>query len=191
VGQVAEGKPSTFYDCDLMFFKGYSHVVVGTDDQAYYCDTDHTSVDNASDGQPPDNDGDGNWTLYDEDGSLGAAWAEAVAYENDSTGFLLASNDLTNEDGDSAYIKYLAYVQTTSGGTAGRSDQPQYYPESFKAALATRLAAEMCLDAKDYERRTWLLKEYEALAKPGAWAAQNTHKDRTRPLTVFERRTQG
>jgi hypothetical protein len=46
----------------------------------------------------------------------------------------------------------------------------------------------MALDSKDYERRMRLLQEYETLAKPGAWAAQNTHKARTKQTTVFEAR---
>jgi len=195
VAQVLEGDPGKDValnrDPEVLFFQGYSHVVAGSDDQAYYCNTDHTSVDDTADGQPPDDDGDGNWTLYSTDGSLGAAWAEDVAYEYDSTGFMLATNDLTNADGNSAYIRYIAYVQTTALGVAGRSDQPVYYPESFKNALATRLAAEMCLDAKDYERRTWLLKEYETLAKPAYWTVQNRHRARIKYITAFEARTRG
>lgn len=180
-------KPTMDRDPELLFFKGYSHVVVGSDDQAYVCSADHTS---ATSTKPVSGaDWATKWTLYSTDGSLGATWAASVAYKVNRTAFMLASNTLTNEDGDSAYIRYLAYVQTTSGGTAGRSDQPQYYPESFKNALATRLAAEMALDSKDYERRVRLLTEYEQVAKPGAWAAQNTHKGRTKQTTVFEART--
>jgi hypothetical protein len=195
VKQLAEGDQSKEesaqpgYRCEVLHFKGYSHTVVGSDGLVYYCDTDHTSVDDTTDGQPPDGDGDGNWTLDATEELEGAAWAAGVAYEYDSTGLMLASNDLTNEDGTAAYIKYVAYVQTTSGGTAGRSDQPQYYPESFKNALATRLAAEMTLDAKDYERRRMLLDEYERLAKSAYWHVQNRHKDRVRKTTVFEART--
>lgn len=186
---VEEGDKSKWQPCEMLFFKGYSHVVAGSDDQAYYCDTNHTSVDDTTDGQPPTDDGDGNWTLYDTDGSLGATWVAGTAYKTAATAWLLATNHLTNDDGDSAYIEYLAYVQTAADGTAGRSDQPLYYPESFKNALATRLAAEMCLDGKDYERRTQLLREYENLAKPSYWSSQNTHKAPPRNLTILESRT--
>jgi len=183
VKQCAQGVPSQGFDCELLHFRTYSHVVLGTDDQAYYCNTNHTSVDDATDGQPPGDDGDTNWTLYDEDGSLGADWAAGVAYKYQATGHLLATNDLTDEDGESAYIQYLAYVQ------AARSDEPAYYPENFKNALATRLAAEMCLDAKDYERRRRLLEEYQVLAKPDVWHVQARHKDRIKKTTVFDART--
>lgn len=193
VAQMSEGDPnkeaSLDRDPEILHFKDYSHVVVGSDDQAYYCDTSHTSVDNTADGQPPDDDGDANWTLYDTDGSLGEVWYAGVSYKYSATGLLLATNTLTNTDGDSAYIKYLAYVQTTNAGIAGRSDQPAYYPESFKNALATRLAAEMCLDSKDYERRLRLLEEYESIAKPAYWLVTNRHRDRNKKLTAFERRT--
>lgn len=191
--QLAEGDPTRKcgYDRDpeVLHFKGYSHVVCGGDDQAYYCDTDHTSADDSSDGQPPDDDGDENWTLYNTDGSYGAAWAAGVAYENDSTGPMLATNTLTNTDGDSAYIQYVAYTQTTNLGVAGRSDQPQYYPAAFANAFATRLAAEMCIDSKDYERRLRLFAEYEELAKPALWRMEARHKSRTRRYTAFEART--
>jgi hypothetical protein len=180
VKQVYEGNKSKWTPCEMLQFKGYSHVVVGTDGQAYYCSTGHTAAT-----QPPA----ANWTLYSADGSMGATWVTGTVYKASATGWMLATNHLTNEDGDSAYIEYLAYVQTTSGGAAGRSDQPAYYPESFKNALATRLAAEMTLDGKDYERRTQLLREYENLAKPAYWASQNTHQEPPRAATVFERRT--
>lgn len=171
------------FRCELLHFLDYSHVVCGDDEQAYYCSTSHTSVDDSKDGQPPTDDGDGNWTLYSADGSVGGTWVAGVDYKNKATGILLASDDLTNEDADGAYITYLAYVQ------AARSDHPVYYPESFKNALATRLAAEMCLDAKDYERRCRLLEEYEKLAKPAAWSAENTYKDRVAKLTLLQKRT--
>lgn len=193
VAQMVEGDPNAKAaldrDPEILHFKDYSHVVVGDDDQAYYCDTNHTSVDDTADGQPPDDDGDGNWTLYSTDGSLGETWYAGVAYKYNATGLFLATNTLTNADGTSAYIKYLAYVQTTSGGTAGRSDQPAYYPESFKNALATRLAAEMCLDSKDYERRLRLLEEYEAIAKPAYWQVANRHRDRIKKTTLLDART--
>lgn len=193
VAQVSEGDPGKEAvldrDPEVLHFQDYSHVVAGDDDQAYYCNTSHTSVDDSSDGQPLDDDGNGNWTLYSTDGGLGETWYEGVSYKASATGLLLATNTLSNTDGDSAYIQYLAYVQTTADGVAGRSDQPAYYPESFKNALATRLAAEMCLDSKDYERRLRLLDEYESLAKPAYWHVANRHRDRIEKLTAFERRT--
>jgi len=184
-GQVEEGNVTKKYDCELLFFRSYAHVVAGSDDQSYYCDTDHTSVDDSSDGQPPDDDGDGNWTLYTTDESDGAEWAEDVAYLSDATGWMLATNDYSNEDGDSAYISYLAYVQ------AAFADEPAYYPEAFKNAFATRLAAELALDAKDYERRRRLLEEYEQLHKPRCWSVQQGKAYVPRPKTALERRISG
>ena len=182
--QLLEGRPDpeNGFDCEVIDFSAYSHVVLGDDEQAYYCSTSHTSVDDTSDGQPPGDDGNGNWTLYSTNGGLGAAWAASVAYKNAATGKMLATNQLTNDAGTSAYIKYLAYVR------AARSDQPANYPANFKNALATRLAAEMALHAKDYKRRTQLLTEYEVLAKPGYRQVQNRHRDRVKQLTVFEKR---
>lgn len=196
VKQVAEADHlkdealNTGYRCEVLFFKDYAHVVVGSDDGQYYCTTAHTSADDSADGEPPDDDGNGNWIVFDEDVASwveidAAAWAEGLAYKASGTDSLLATNDLTNEAGDSAYIKYLAYVR------AGRSDQPQYWPESFANAFATRLAAEMAQDSKDYERRVSLLQEYERLAKPAAWSAENWHKAAGRPKTAFERRLTG
>ena len=187
VAQVDEGNPtrkgSYGRDPEVLHFAGYSHVVAGTDDQAYYCDTNHTSVDDSSKGQPPDDDGDENWTLYSANGGYGAPWAAGVAYQYNATGPMLATNALTNVDGDSAYIRYVAYAR------AGRSDQPQYYPKNFSNALATRLAAEMAENTKDYKRRRDLLEEYELLAKPGHWRVENRHKVGSRHITIFEART--
>jgi len=182
--QVAEGNRKKQFDSEVLFFRNYSHVVVGTDGYAYYCSTAHLSADDTDDGQPPDDDGDGNWTLYsDEDASLGAQWAEEVAYLTANTAWMLGSNDFSNDDGDSAYIKYSGYVQ------AAFADEPAYYPEEFKNAFACRLAAEMALDSKDYERRRRLLEEYETLHKPACWSVQQGKTYIARPKTVFERRS--
>jgi hypothetical protein len=177
------GRVLTGHECEVLHFKGYAHTVVGSDDNVYYCSTAHTSVDDSSDGQPPDDDGDSNWTLDSTELMDGATWQEDVSYLADGTGPMLAGSVLNNDAGTGAYIRYVAYVQ------AGRSDQPQYYPEAFINAFATRLAAEMCLDSKDYERRRQLLQEYESLAKPAYWHVENRHKGRTRHYTAFERRT--
>jgi len=183
--QVAEGNPEKTFPQDTMLFHGYSHVVSGSDGQAYQCQTNHTSVDDANDGQPPGNDGNSNWTLYDTDGSLGATWYESVAYKTNRTAWLMASNHFSNEDGDGAYIRYSRYVQ------AGVSDMPQYYPSVFKNCFAARLAAEMAQDSKDYERRLRLLDEYENHHKIECWSVQYGNKHVDRPKTVLERRRGG
>ena len=191
VAQVDEGNPlqpvTMDRDPEVLFFKDYSHTVVGSDGNVYYCKLNHTSAD----ANKPITGASYStyWTLDSTETLEGATWAADVAYKTARTADLLATNTLSNAAGTSAYIKYLAYVQTSNAGVAGRSDQPAYYPESFKAALATRLAAEMALDSKDFERRQRLLQEYEAMAKPEHWRQENRHKARSRPLTVFERRT--
>jgi len=183
IGQIDEGsKGKQGQHCEVIQLANYSHVVVGTDDQAYYCSTSHTSVDDSSDGQPPDDDGNSNWTLYSTDGSLGVQWYESMSYKYNSTGKLLASNIMNNKDGDGAYIKYVAYEQ------AGQSDEPQYYPAHFSNALSTRLAAEIALDSKDYERRRRLIEEYERLAKYDYRRVEYRHKQRVKPKTILEAR---
>jgi len=183
IKQLSEGSLKGDFKCEILMFHSYSHVVCGTDYQAYYCNTEHTSADDSSDGQPPDNDGNSNWTLYSTDGGLGADWAASVLYKNEATGKLLATNSLTNDNGNSAYIQYLGYALTAFG------DMPQYYPENFKNAFATRLAAEIALNSKDYKRRTELLTEYKQLARGDYIRVQQRHAGGKKHITVFEART--
>lgn len=183
LAQVAEGNRKKEYDAEVLEFESYSHVVGGTDDNDYVCGTGHTSVDDSSDGQPPDNDGNSNWTLLaDDDDRDRAQWYAGLSYKAAANGQLLASNSLSNDNGTGAYIRYLAYVQ------AGFADKPEYYPEAFKNAFATRLAAEMALDGKDYQRRQRLLEEYELLAKPHARTIIQRPTYRKPHKSVFESR---
>lgn len=191
VKQCSEGDPlGAGFDCEVLDFQDYSHVVVATDDQSYYCSANHTAA--AADKPISGANYASYWTLYSTDGSYGATWVSGTAYKYNRTAKMLATNVLTDDAGSSAYIRYVAYVQTSAdGATPGRSDQPLYYPEAFKEAFATRLAADMALDSKDFQRATELLARYENYDKPAAQAVQNRHKARTRHYTVFERRTRG
>jgi hypothetical protein len=180
IKQCDEGNPDKGYDCEVLHLRGYSHVVEGTDGNPYYCSADHTSADAS---RPTTGASYATyWTAMSDTDWPTVTWLTSTAYKYDQTGRVLVTNHLTDTDGLSAYIRYLAYTQ------AGQSDEPQYYPESFINAFATRLAAEMALDAKDFERRQQLINEYERLAKPRAWQQDNRHRGRVRAKTVFERR---
>jgi hypothetical protein len=158
IKQTDESNKNAKYDCDILDFTSYAHTVTGSDDNVYICTTAHTSVDDSSDGEPPDDDGEGNWTLDSDEEYKGADW-EVRSYSASASGRLFVTNTMSNTDGDSAYIEYIPY---TLGGI---NDDATKYPENFKHALATLLASEIELD---YERRAKLLMEYETLAKPKA-----------------------
>jgi hypothetical protein len=159
--------PSDYlYPAQIATVHQWSHIVKGDDDQSYYCDTAHVSVDDANDGKPLANDGNGNWTLFNTDDAYGADWEASRSYRRNSTGHLLLSNDYTNVDGDSAYIEYIGYVQ------AGFADDPNYYDPDFIEAFTTLLAAEMAPWSADRSARMGLMEEYHRLVKPDAIAAQ-------------------
>ncbi len=159
IRQTDESSKKLNYDCQPLDFTNYAHTVTGSDDDVYVCTTAHTSADDTDDGEPPDDDGSGNWTLDSTDEYTGADWEESKAYKASQSGILLATNTLSNSDGDSAYIEYIPYEQ------AGINDDPTKYTESFKHAFATLLASEI---ETDFERRQKLLNEYELIAKPKA-----------------------
>lgn len=187
IAQVSQNNRKKTFDCEALTFDSYAHVVKGSDDQAYYCDTAHTSVDDSSDGEPPDDDGSGNWTLYDEDGSLGAEWLAGKAYKASESGVLIAANEYSNDPSTtvdsstySAYIRYLAYVQ------AGISDKPQFYTPAFKEAFSVRLAAAV---TNDEQKQILLMKRYELLSKPKLRSHQGAKRHIKRHITTFEART--
>jgi hypothetical protein len=141
-----ESSRKSHLEARVITVHGYSNIVYGSDDQTYYCDTDHTSVANASDGDPPTDDGNGNWTPFSTD-KYGVDWEAGRAYKYDETGKLILHNDLTNEAGDSGYIEYIGYVQ------AGFADVPTEYDPHFIEAFTTLLAsmAASAAQAKDVE----------------------------------------
>jgi hypothetical protein len=177
--QVYESDHSRGADCDLLIARDYAHVVKGDDEQAWYCSTGHVSVDDANDGQPPTDDGNGNWTLFNTDDAYGADWEETKAYLDTSggKGLLLATSTYTNDGADSgsvpdsAYIEYLAYAQ------AGIGDEPDYYDEDFIEAFTTLLASEMAPWSDGADSRIKLRAEYENVAKHRAMAAQSDYED--------------
>jgi len=188
IAQISQANRKTKYKCKILTFDSYAHVVTGTDDQAYKCKANVTA---SADTRPITGSWTTNWELYDEDGSLGATWVSGWSYKASQDGLLLATNSYSNSpsetvdsDIDSAYIEYLAYIQ------AGISDKPALYPNAFKNAFCTRLAAEMAEDGHDYERRRKLMEEYELIAKPRVWQVQNRNdfEEETRP-TFLESRT--
>lgn len=156
IKQTNEADISQKYNCDILDFTNYAHTVVGSDDNVYICTTAHTSADDSSDGQPPDDDGDGNWTLDEDEEYSGAEWEESKSYVASASGKLFVTNTLSNSDGDSAYIEYIPYVK------AGINDDPTKYSPHFQNALAILLASEIELD---FDRRAKLLLEYKSVAK--------------------------
>ena len=190
VKQISQNSKRTEFDFDVLHFESYAHIVNGDDDQTYYCSTDHVSADDTSDGKPPTNDGNSNWTLYDT-GAIGAPHSVySYAYKKAATGDLLATNTYTNDPSatvdnniSSAYIEYIPYTQ------AGINDKPEYYQEHFTNAFCTRLAAEIAMLTKDYERRRFLMDEYDRIAKPKSRKVQQSRVYRKPYITVFEKRT--
>ena len=187
VRQVDQDNHKKTYDFDVLHFESFAHVVSGTDDQAYYCSTAHTS---AAATKPITGASYATyWTLYDTD-DIGADWVSGWAYKASETCDLLATSEYSNnpsatvdDDIDSAYIEYIPYTQ------AGINDKPEYYNEHFKNAFCIRLAAELAIDTKDYERRRLLLQEYEMMAKPDFWSAQQSRKYIEEHTTILEART--
>ena len=169
LAQVDEGNRLARYKCGIMTFHNWSHVVKGTDEQAWYCSTGHTAA--AATKPITGASYDTVWTLYNADEDYGADYEDEKAYLTAQNSRLLATNTYSNTDADSAYIHYLAYALD------GVSDIPGLYSEAFKDAFATKLASEMALQSKDYERRIRLLQEYELDAKPGAWRANQMSKE--------------
>ena len=165
LAQTDQSDNDKTYKAIVKSFRQYAHIVIGSDDQTYYCSVAHTGavatkpITGANYATV--------WALYDE-GALGAAWREDWAYKASQTGRLLlavaySNNPSATVDGsiDSAYIEYIPYVQ------AAINDEPDYYSEDFANAFATRLGAELALAiGKDYKRRLELIKEYEVIAKP-------------------------
>jgi hypothetical protein len=186
IAQIDQTDIKKEYKAVVKYFREYAHIVTGSDDQTYYCSTAHISVDDTSDGEPPDDDGDSNWTLYDED-NIGADWVEGWSYKASETGRLLLTNNYSNypsttvdESIDSAFIEYISYVQ------AGINDEPEYYSEDFCNAFATRLGAELALAiGKDYKRRLELISEYENIAKPNFFENEAEREHIPERISIF------
>ena len=187
IAQVDQSDVEITYDAVVKYFREYAHLVIGDDDQTYYCDTDHTSVDDTSDGEPLDDDGNSNWTLYDED-PIGATWREGWAYKASESGRLILTNVYSNAPSttvdssiDSAYIEYIPYTQ------AAINDEPAYYSEDFANALAVRLGAELALAiGKDYKRRLELIREYELIAKPTVFENEAEREHIPERVTILQ-----
>ena len=74
----------------------------------------------------------------------------------DGDGFILVTNDITNQNGDSAYIEYVFDQQTFA----------MFSPE-LEECLAMKLGAELApMVGRNYEFRTAMLVEYQKLTIP-------------------------
>jgi len=186
IRQVEQTDLSDEKECEIKQYRSYAHIVTGTDEQTYYCTVAHT----ASAATKPVTGADyaSYWSLYDAD-DIGAEWQSGWSYKASETGFLLATNEYSNDpsatvdsDIESAYIEYIPYAQ------AGINDEPQYYTEHFKNAFCTRLGAELAIAiGKDYERRIQLLREYKDLAGPDFRATQEERLDIPERETIWEK----
>jgi hypothetical protein len=180
IKQTSESNTSKKIESDILDFDSYAHTVTGDDDDVYVCTTSHTSADDTSDGQPSDNDGSGNWTLDSEDEYEGAEHEFDKSYTADTSGKLLVTNELSNDDGDSAYIEYIPYEQS------GVNDDPTKYPDHFLSALSVLLASEIELD---FDRRRELITEYRTLARPDAIAVGESDEYEESTTKVITART--
>lgn len=82
----------------------------------------------------------------------------------DSTGWLLLSNHMTNQNGTSAFIEYCI-----------DQSNPALFSDAFVECFATLLAAELCpVLGKDIKTRQQMLLEYEQLSKPDAQGYNQT-----------------
>ncbi len=178
VAQIDEGNKDKEFDNDILTFNEYSHVVKGSDEKAWKCKLAHTA---ASANKPITGASYLTyWELYNTDDAFGADWVSGWAYKASQSGKLLATNNYSNIAGNSAYIQYLAYVQ------AGISDKPQFYPPTFKQAVAVLLASAM---TRDKEKQILLVNRYEALAKPRVYRTENQNQYEPTQPTMFEART--
>jgi hypothetical protein len=164
IAQVDERDIQLTYPSKVATAHTWAHIVKGDDDQSYYCSTAHTSVDDANDGKPTGNDGDGNWTLFNADDAYGADWEETKAYLASSNLKLLLSDHKTNSDGDGGYIEYLAYSAT------GVGDIPTAYDKHFIKAFTTLLASMAAPVSTAKKIRDELRDEYERLSRGQAIA---------------------
>ncbi len=186
IRQLEQNDKDENVEAVVRYFKNYAHVVTGTDDQAYYCTSDHT----ASSGDKPITGANyaNYWSLYDADGDIGADWVSGWSYKSSQTGFLLLTNEYTNDPSatvdssiDSAYIEYIPYAQ------GGRNDEPQYYDDDFINAFATLLGSEFCIAlGNDYQRRLELLNEYKRIAGPDFLENQAEEKHIPERVSIWE-----
>jgi len=163
IGQTSQGCKTARIESEVRTAHTFAHVVKGSDGQAYYCSADvtgaaaNTPVTGASYATY--------WTLFSTDDDDGVDFETGKAYKYNQTGKILLSNELSNADGDAAYIEYLAYAQD------GVSDKPAYYDQHFIEAFVTLLAGSMAPWSTEQGVRQMLIQEYERLARPGALAA--------------------
>ena len=163
IGQTSQGSKTDRIEAEVRTAHGFAHVVKGSDDQAYYCSTDVTGI--AATTPITGASYATYWTLFSTDDDDGVDFETTKAYKADQTGKILLSNELSNADGDAAYIEYLAYTQ------AGVSDMPAYYDQHFVEAFVTLLAESMAPWTTEQNVRQMLIQEYERLTRPAALAA--------------------
>ena len=163
IKQTEEGNKAAKIEAEERTAHGFAHVVAGSDGNSYYCSSFVTGA--AANLPITGDDYATYWTQFSTDDDDGTTWETGKAYKSEQTGKILLSNELSNADGDAAYIEYLAYAQD------GVSDKPAYYDQHFIEAFVTLLAESMAPWSTEQGVRQMLIQEYERLARPGALAA--------------------
>ena len=166
ISQISEGDKKAKYEAIEITAHSWAHVVKGTDDQSYYCTADiaeaaatHKPISGATYASF--------FALFNTDDSYGADFETGRAYKKSQashSGNLILAKQVSNHDGDSAYIEYLAYSPT------GVGDIPTYYDDHFIAAFTTLLASEMAPVTTESNARWKLQQEYKRMCLPKAVA---------------------
>ena len=167
IHQISEANKAVTYDAKEITAHSWAHIVKGTDDQAYYCTAD---VAGADANEPITGASYASyWALFNTDDSYGADFETGRAYKKSQashSGKLLLAKEVSNSDGDSAFIEYLAYA------LAGVGDIPTYYNQHFIDAFTTLLASYMAPVSTESNARWKLQQEYIQLNKPKAVARE-------------------
>jgi len=96
----------------------------------------------------------------------------------DSDGFVLCTNDCTNEDGDSAFIKYI-----------WDNDEPATYSPLFIEAFTTLLASKLAATIKTMKESQALKVQYESLDLSQAANIEQEREYEEPHETWFDKRT--
>lgn len=162
ISQLSEADFRRTYPADVVTAHTWSHVVKGTDEQAWYCSTLHT----AADANKPISGGSYStyWSLFNTDEAYGADWETGKAYLASSDLKLLLSNNYGNANGNGAFIEYMAYE------VLGVGDVPTAYDKHFTTAFTVLLASMAAPVSTAKKVRDELKVEYERLSKPQAIA---------------------
>lgn len=133
----------------------YAHLVEGDDNQTHICTTPHTSVSDANDGQPPSNDGNGNWTLFNTGGGLGGDWNAGFVYQAAQTEFSTATTvDGLKVTGDLFPNINDDYANIGLQGAVGKYDPTQTVPNVYTQIINGQVWYNWADDTDEWYRFT-------------------------------------